>query len=79
MKFKELVGHKIIYDEGKHGFKTYTELYILELSPSSKRAKIRYPSGSEIWQELGVVRSFYGGVEDSKIVEDLGEFGEGVI
>jgi hypothetical protein len=74
MKFTELVGHSIIYDTGYYGYKKYMEIKVLKLSPSGKRVLIKYPSDYKEWEDINVDWIQYGGVQDSRIVEDLGEY-----
>jgi hypothetical protein len=73
MRFKDLVGHKVIYETGDNGYSILIELEVVELSPSGERIKIKYPSGHEAWEKLNVEYIGYGGVQDSRIVEDLGK------
>lgn len=73
-KFKDLLGHRIIYDSSKSSYLSYTELKILELSPSGKRVKVSYASGSEIWEDIKTDNNYYGGLMEKRIIEDLGKY-----
>jgi len=73
MRFKDLVGHNVVYETGDNGYSTLLELGVLQLSPSQELIKIKYPSGHEAWEKLNVEYIRYGGVQDSRIVEDLGK------
>ena len=69
-KFKDLVGHKLIYNKYRVGVNRYIEVIVVEMSPSGKRVKLKYPSDADIWEEMD--SDGYYGVNDNDIVEDLG-------
>jgi hypothetical protein len=68
MKFADLVGHRIIYC-APYITDAAVELFVIELSPSGKHVKVRYPIGLEQWKIIGT-KNFQLSEED--IVEDLG-------
>lgn len=75
MKFKDLVGHRIILDRGSpySSCKEYVEVIIVELSPSGKRVKLKFPSGHEEWEEIHENGYRYEKLGEDQIIEDLGK------
>lgn len=59
--WKPLVSHRCIVVEDKYLGSSY-EILVLEVSPSDKYVKFRYPSGHEGWE----------GYDEYLLVEDLG-------
>lgn len=59
--WKTLVNHRCIVVEDKYCGGSY-EILVLEVSPSTKYVKFRYPSGHESWESYG----------EYLLVEDLG-------
>jgi hypothetical protein len=71
LKFKDLVGHRIILNRGACGHKDYVEVIVLEMSPSGKRVKFKYPSDHESWEEI-YEDEYFNSTSNKQILEDLG-------
>ena len=68
VNWKSLVGSRVLV-KPTCGYKSYqskvTEVYVVEVSPSGKRVRLRYPSGAERWE----LSTYY------QVVETLGSGG----
>jgi hypothetical protein len=71
MKFKDLIGHNIIYNDDYFDSHKLAEVKVIAVSPSGKRVKIEYANGFQGWHNID--NEYRHSMAEERILEDLGK------